>query len=292
MLFENHCAACLRLISLWAPSTNHWDVPSSIISNRPAQEKLSMPLSISSELIAWPGALSCRNIEASARAKEEFRRWTGILSTPISAERQLSGGTIVRVVFFSAARSHKTSIRPASCGTENAGASALKIPALCQAMFLSVGPSCLTWSIPREVIPVTVGLWMTLVTSYSPPWWVSNIAASTFSLMNTWKANKAKHCRYRGCFVVSTSCPRPREARPSHTSKKYCVKRSSDIGWLSICILSRTHCKCGEVYSPIRFGNPVLWPCAWRNDRVNAQVLPLPLVPATWMTLMSLTSLS
>lgn len=163
MLFENHSAACLTLRSLWAPSTNHWDVPSSIISNRPAQEKLLMPLAISSEFIVWPGALSCRNILDSASAKEEFRRCTGILSTPTSVERQLSGGTNVRVVLFSAARSHKTFIAPVSCGTENAGASALKIPALCQAMFPSVGPSCLIWSIPREVIPVTMGFCMTLV---------------------------------------------------------------------------------------------------------------------------------
>lgn len=52
------------------------------------------------------------------------------------------------------------------------------------------------------------------------------------------------------------------------------------------------HCRSGDVYKPTRLANPVLNPCARRNERVKAQVLPFPFVPATWMMFRLSTSLS
>jgi hypothetical protein len=79
---------------------------------------------------------------------------------------------------------------------------------------------------------------------------------------------------------------------PSQTSKKYFAKVSFEIGSSSIWILSRIHLKSGEVYSPTLAGKPVLRPCARRIERMKAQVLPFPLVPATCMTFKLSTSLS
>lgn len=233
-----------------------------MISNLPSHEKLSIPLNISSEFSTSLASLTCKKVEASCKAKEQLSRCTGTLSTLLLAGNVSEGETKVSVVFLSAARFRSTSAGPGSCTTEKAGAPGLKIPDLCQAMSSTVGPSWATWSSPKEVMPVTMGFRTTFVAQYSPPWWVSTIAASTPSLINVWKANSSRSCRYRGCLRVPVGVACWGDARVSHTSKKYLVKRSSVIGWLLIWILSRMHCRSGDVYSPIRFGNPVLRPWA------------------------------
>lgn len=154
-----------------------------MVSNLPSHEKLSIPLDMSSGFNTSLGSLTCKKAEASCRANEQLSRCTGTLSTLVLAGSVSEGETKVRVVFLSAARFRSTSAGPGSCTTEKAGAPGLKIPDLCQAMSSTVGPSCATWSSPKEVIPVTMGLRTTFVAQYSPPWCVSTIAASTPSLI-------------------------------------------------------------------------------------------------------------
>lgn len=56
----------------------------------------------------------------------------------------------------------------------------LNIPLFCHAMSWIVLPRTLTWSMPRAVIPVTIGLGTMFVQSYVPPMPTSRIVASTF----------------------------------------------------------------------------------------------------------------
>lgn len=202
---------------------------------------------MSASLSIWPGVLVRRNTLVSSSAKEQFNLCTRTLSTLPSVGRHSFADTNVKVVPLSRARFCITSAGPGSWVTEKAGAPGLNIPALCQAIVSMVGPSCATWSIPRDVIPVTTRFRITFVASYSPPWWTSNIAASTSSLMKVWKANRARNCRYQGCFATPASSSISAGIMRSHTSKKYRVNNSSATGWSSICIRSRTHCKCGPV---------------------------------------------
>ena len=88
-----------------------------------------------------------------------------------------------RVTPFASARSRKTAIAPSGWGAVKAIAPGFMMPALCHAISSIVLPSMAVWSMPRLVMPVTVGFSMMFVLSYSPPIPHSMIAVSTPSLM-------------------------------------------------------------------------------------------------------------
>ena len=56
----------------------------------------------------------------------------------------------------------------------------LNIPLFCHAISWIVLPRTLIWSMPREVMPVTIGSGTMFVLSYVPPMPTSRIVASTF----------------------------------------------------------------------------------------------------------------
>lgn len=67
---------------------------------------------------------------------------------------------------MAAARDWRTESAAGGCRAEKQGAPFFMIPALCQAMESIVLPSMAVWSMPRLVIPVTVGETSMLVLSY------------------------------------------------------------------------------------------------------------------------------
>ena len=194
---RNHSAATTTLISLCALSKNHWNRFSITSWNRPGQENWLIPWSMSDELKREEFSLAfwSRKERTQARATEQFIRWTSGLSCTIWAGREGSASTNRRLTPLSDARFCNTSTAAVSWGAENARAPGLKIPALCHAILAIDEPSCLTWSSPSGVIAVTIGFSMTFVESYSPPWCVSNTAASTPSLIKAWKDSSANNWR-------------------------------------------------------------------------------------------------
>lgn len=76
-------------------------------------------------------------------------------------------------------------------------------------------------------------------------------------------------------------------SRRSQTSKKYLTKSSSEIGVELIRMRSRTAMRWGDMKRPVLRGVPLTCWYWERMESTNAQVLPLPLVPATW-TMLSL----
>jgi len=221
------------LISLCALSKNHWNWSSVTSWKRPGQENWLIPCSIS-DILKLSFVFWARNERTQARASEQFTRWTSGRSCTMSAGSEGSISTNCRLILFSDPRFRNTSIAALSCGAENAIAPDLKIPALCHAILSIEEPSCLTWSMPSGVIAVTRGFSITFVESYSPPWCVSKIVASTPSLIKAWKDNRAKNWRYRGLVLNSGwDCD-----KISSTSKKYFANRSLDSGLKLIRICS------------------------------------------------------
>lgn len=184
------------LISLCALSKYHWNWRSIISWNRPGQENWLRPWSISDEL-KWEFLSAFWSIKerAAARATEQFVRWTSVVSCTISDAREGSAPTNWRLTPLSEARWRITSAAEGFWGAENAWAPDLKIPALCHAILSIDEPSCLIWSIPSVVTVVTTGFSTIFVESYSPPWWVSNMAASTPSLIKVWNDKSANNWR-------------------------------------------------------------------------------------------------
>lgn len=96
-------------------------------------------------------------------------------------KRSLRQDTFRRgVTCLSSARWLRTSSADEGCSTVSATTPSLKIPPLCHAILSKVFPRMLTWSIPRLVTPVQLGLGMIFVPSYSPPTPTSIIAVSTY----------------------------------------------------------------------------------------------------------------
>lgn len=81
------------------------------------------------------------------------------------------------------------------CGAAKQGALLFMMPPLCHAISSMVLPSIAVWSIPKLVMPVTVGLTRMFVLSYSPPMPHSIIAVSTPSLMYVWNAIKVRNLK-------------------------------------------------------------------------------------------------
>ena len=89
--------------------------------------------------------------------------------------------------------------------------------------------------------------------------------------------------------MAEPSVAAPLASKRSHSSQKPVANSSSDMGRLSICILSLTNRRCGEVYSPTLDGSlsagilrSVGRYCA-RIEEIKQEVEPLPLVPAMWI---------
>ena len=145
------------------------------------------------------------------------------------------------------------------------------IPAFSAAIFVSVSPSTATWSIPIGVITDTSGV-STFVESSLPP--------SPTSITITSTRTSAK---YRNAIAVWNSntltVPEPprslTDSAAGQTRSNIATNRSCEIGTPSTVKRSVMVCRCGEMNIPVRM------PHAERAAAIMAQVLPLPLLPAT-----------
>ncbi len=124
------------------------------------------------------------------------------------------------------------------------------------------------WSLEIEVMAVTSGL-STLVLSRRPPRPVSTTTSSTFCSAKCLNAMAVSTSKAVGAGLILAAIG----------SIIFTSRAKSDCGIMcpSICMRSRMSTRCGLVY------NPVLYPVAWSMAAIIAQVLPLPLVPATWI---------
>ena len=154
-------------------------------------------------------------------------------------------------------------------GAQIAGFPLTKIPAFSAAIFSRVSPSHCIWSRPMGVITHT-SAGTVVVASSLPPMPVSRTISSHSRRRNQRIASTNVISKNVGCVSI-----RSHNARSSVSiAAQGCSGISSPLTW----IRSRKSMRCGEVKSPQR------WPQARAMRSIIAQVLPLPLVPATWMT--------
>ncbi len=116
----------------------------------------------------------------------------------------------------------------------------------------------------------------TLVASQVPPSPTSSTATSTGASAKAAKAIAVMISK-KVMDTPSICCSSTR-ATSGSISRQVSSKRSSVIDWPSIVIRSLTLVTCGLVKRPVRS------PVARSSDSIIAAVLPLPLVPVTWMT--------
>ena len=87
--------------------------------------------------------------------------------------------------------------------TKLAQENTLNIPLLCHAISWIVLPRTWIWSIPRGVIPVTIGLGTTFVLQFVPPIPTSRIVASTFLSKKTCNAMSVRNRKYCGMSGIA-----------------------------------------------------------------------------------------
>jgi len=285
----NHRPAASMLSRVCPPSICHAMFPSRRISHRPGQRTSARPRRNgggSGDVwgAEWPRERRCA--DAIAMARLAFVFWKSAARPKATLSISGCGSTTSRATERSSARFCNTSSAFWGWGAVKLGVPVFMIPALCHAISSIVSPSIAVWSMPKLVMPVTVGASMMLVLSYSPPMPHSMTAVSTPSHIYVWKAINVRNRKYTGFALVSIGCPSLLAASSSrsHTSKKYLANNSSESGLLLICIRSRTNRRCGDVYRPIWWmrGASCATPRRYwaRIDDMKALVDPFPLVPA------------
>ena len=124
------------------------------------------------------------------------------------------------------------------------------------------------WSSPMAVMIASSGVSMTLVESSAPPMPTSSTTMSHRLRAKYSMARQVMSSNSVGCCGIASAC--------GYTSVVSAASVSSGMGCPSTCIRSLNRSINGEMYSPTRY------PAARRMDAIMADVLPLPLVPATW----------
>src|SRR3989475_3427632 len=164
------------------------------------------------------------------------------------------------------ARSCSTRAAARGCPAVRAGAPGLQLPAFSAAMCPSVGPRYWVCPSPSAATAHARGC-TTLVASRRPPRPTSITRTSTpRKARNAISVTISKN--------VSPGSPSAQGTR-ARTSSSSSQARSSEMGSPSSRMRSQKWLRCGLVYSPVRS------PAARKADSANAQVDPLPLVPAT-----------
>ena len=118
------------------------------------------------------------------------------------------------------------------------------------------------------VITAASGASMTLVESSAPPMPTSKTTMSQPSSKKHTMAMAVDSSNWLGWSSISSAAARTRSVTAAN--------RWPDTGRPLIWNRSRKLWRWGEIYSPVRY------PAARRMDSSMAQVLPLPLLPATW----------
>ena len=152
--------------------------------------------------------------------------------------------------------------RPVTTGTHR-----LMMPAFSPAIAVSVSPRKAWWSIEIEVIAATAGR-TTFVASSLPPSPTSITARSAWLRLNS--INPAA--------VSASNTVIGRLALTCSSSAKVDASSPADTRFPAIRKRSVTETRCGDVITWTR--SPAASPIA----RMVAHVLPLPFVPATWIT--------
>mmetsp|Transcript_24101 Transcript_24101/g.90941 ORF Transcript_24101/g.90941 Transcript_24101/m.90941 type:complete len:265 (-) Transcript_24101:114-908(-) len=155
-------------------------------------------------------------------------------------------------------------------GPATKGRPGLAMADFSQAICSAVSPSTDVWSMPTVVSTAARGASTTLVLSSRPPRPASRMAMSTFSSSKCRMASPVTRSK-NVAGLPSASSTRSTASRPAMTP-------CSEIGTPLIRTRSLAEERCGEVNSPVRS------PAASHALASFQLTLPLPFVPATWIT--------